>query len=207
MLKCDIRKYFETMDHAVLKTLLRRQLKDRQVLALFDHIIDHPIPGATPGKGVPIGNLTSQYCANLYLGVLDHFVKERLRLKGYVRYMDDFLVFTDDKPLLHTTLATIRAFLRDTLLLDLKDEVVRLAPVTQGVSFVGFRIFPGLVRLDRRKWARFRQQVRVLEAQYARGMIAEETLAQAVASMIGHVKHADTLTARRQVFAASLSLG
>ncbi len=100
---------------------------------------------------MPIGNLTSQYCANLYLGVLDHFVKERLRLKGYVRYMDDFLVLTDDKPLLHTTLATIRAFLRDTLLLDLKDEVVRVAPVTQGVSFVGFHIFPGLVRVERRK--------------------------------------------------------
>lgn len=207
VLKCDIRHYFETMDHMLLKTLLRRLLKDQQVLALFDHIIDHPLPGGTPGKGVPIGNLTSQYCANLYLGVLDHFVKERLRLRGYVRYMDDFLVLTDNKPLLHTTLATIRAFLRDTLQLDLKDEVVRIAPVTQGVSFVGFRIFPGLLRLDRRKWTRFRHQVRVLEAQYARGMIAEETLAQAVASMIGHVQHADALTARRQVFAASLFLG
>jgi len=93
------------------------------------------------------------------------------------------------------------------LLLDLKDEVVRVAPVTQGVSFVGFRIFPRLVRIERRTWARFRHRVRVLEAQYARGMIAEETLAQSVASMIGHVKHADALTARRQVFAPSLFLG
>jgi len=110
-------------------------------------------------------------------------------------------------PLLHTTLATIRTFLHETLLLDLKDEVVRVAPVTQGIPFLGFRIFPGLVRLDSRKWARFRHKVRVLEAQYAHGMIDEETLAQAVASMIGHIKHADSLTARQQVFASSLFLG
>jgi retron-type reverse transcriptase len=71
-LKCDVRKYFESVDHAVLKALLRRKIKDETLLALLDRIIDHPIPDAVPGKGIPIGNLTSQYFANLYLGELDH---------------------------------------------------------------------------------------------------------------------------------------
>jgi RNA-directed DNA polymerase len=181
--------------------------KPNRLLTLLDHIIDHPIPGGALGKGLPIGNLTSQYFANLYLGELDHFLKERLRIKGYVRYMDDFLVLAHEKACLHTTLATIRSFLHDVLQLDLKDEVVRIAPVTQGIPFLGFRIFPGLIRLEGKKWARFRRQVRVLEAQYACAMIDEATLARSVASMIGHVIHADSLAARRAFFAGSFSLG
>jgi RNA-directed DNA polymerase len=200
VLKCDVRKYYESVDHAVLKKLLRRKLKDQALLALLDRIIDHPIPGGTPGKGLPIGNLTSQYFANLYLGELDHLVKERLRLKGYVRYMDDVLVFAEEKPRLHVTLATLRAFLHDVLRLRLKEEAVRVAPVTQGVPFLGFRIFPGTVRLDGSKWARFRRRVRRREKAYRRGLVDETTLGRSVASMIGHVQHANLLAARRQFF-------
>ena len=206
-LKCDVRKYFESIDHAILTRLLRRKLKDHRLLALLDHIIAHPIPGGVLGKGVPIGNLTSQYFANLYLGALDHLLKDRLRVRGYIRYMDDFLVFADNKPALHATLATIRTFVQQVLLLELKDEVMRLAPVTQGIPFLGFRIFPGLVRLEAKKWARFRQRIRELEGQYICGMMGEETLARSVASMIGHVRHANALAARRSYFARSLFLG
>jgi retron-type reverse transcriptase len=207
VLKCDVRQYFASIDHAVLQGLLRRKLKDKALLALLDHIIAHPIPGGVPGKGVPIGNLTSQYFANLYLGELDHFVKERRRLKGYVRYMDDFLVFAGDKASLHETLCAIRRFLHHTLLLDLKEPATRLVPVTQGIPFLGFRIFPGLVRVDRKKLVRFRRQVRQREAQYVCGMMAVERLVQSVASMIGHVRQADSLVARRQLFTDSLFLG
>lgn len=206
VLTCDVRKYYESIDHAVLKALLRRKLKDRALLALLEQIIDHPLPGGTPGKGLPIGNLTSQYFANLYLGELDHLVKERLRHKGYVRYMDDFLVFATEKPCLHTTLATLRTFLRHTLLLDLKEEAVRVAPVTQGIPFLGFRVFPGLLRLHGKKWAGFRRRVRHREAAYRRGVIDEQSLVRSVASMLGHVRHADSLRARQRFFAASLSM-
>ena len=81
----------------------------QELLAMLARIIDHPLPGGRPGKGVPIGNLTSRYFANLFLGELDHFVKDRLRLPGYLRYMDDFAVFGEDKPCLHRTLASIRS--------------------------------------------------------------------------------------------------
>ena len=207
MLQCDVRHYYETVDHAVLKALLRRKLKDQRLLALLDHIIDHPLPGSLPGKGLPSGNLTSQYFANLYLGELDHLVKERLRLKGYVRYMDDILVFAETKAHLHATLASMRSFLHDTLRLTLKEEVVRIAPVTQGIAFLGVRIYPGLIRLQRKTLVRFGRRVRQREAQYQCGMIDEETLARSVASVVGHIRHANTLTARRASLTAARLLG
>ena len=207
VLMCDVRRYFETLDHQVLKSLCRRKLKDKALLDLLDRIIDHPLPGGSPGKGVPIGNLTSQYFANRYLGELDHYVKDRLRLPGYVRYMDDFAVFAEDKPRLHRTLASIREFLRENLRLELREERTLVAPVTRGVPFLGFRVFPGLVRLDGRKLARLRRRVRRREADYRLGRIDEDTLARSVRGMAGHVAHVDSLQVRRQVFAASLSLG
>ena len=125
------------------------------------------------------------------------------RLPGYVRYMDDVLVFAPDKPRLHETLATIRTFLHHTLHLTLKEEVTRLMPVTQGIAFLGFRVFPGVVRLDGRKWTRLRRRVRQREAQYRCGILDTDTLQRTVTSMLGHVSHADSLAARRTFFAGS----
>ena len=207
LLMGDIRRYFETVDHDVLKALYRRKLKDRELLSLLDRLVDHPLPGGKSGKGLPIGNLTSQYFANLYLGQLDHFVKERLRIPGYVRYMDDFAVFADSKARLQATLGEIRSFLAETLRIELREERTLLAPVTQGAPFLGFRVFPGLVRLDGRKLARLRRRVRRREAAYRAGRLEEDALARSVQSMIGHVRHADALQARKRTFAASLDLG
>ena len=207
VLMCDVRRYFETVDHEVLRALCRRKLKDRALLSLLDRIIDHPLPGAEPGKGVPIGNLTSQYFANVYLGELDHFVKERLRLPGYLRYMDDFAAFGDSKSELQRGLAAIREFLHATLRLEPREERTLLASVTQGVPFLGFRVFPGVVRLDGGKLARMRRRVRQREAAYRLGGIDEEELAQSVRGMLGHVCHIDSLEARKQLFAVSLGLG
>ena len=207
VLLCDIRRFFESVDHEVLKALCRRKLKDRALLVLLDGIIDHPLPSGQPGKGVPIGNLTSQYFANLYLGELDHFVKDRLRFRGHLLYMDDFAIFADDKTELHRGLAAIRDFLGANLRLELREVRTLLAPVTQGVPFLGFRVFPGVVRLDGRKLARLRRKVGRREAAYRRGQIDEDELAQSVRGMLGHVCHIDSLQARKQVIAASMGLG
>jgi len=206
-LQCDVSKYFASVDHEVLKRLLRRILKDERLLQLLDRIIDQPLPGSALGKGMPIGSLTSQHFANLYLGELDHFVKERLRVKGYLRYMDDFLNFGHEKSVLHETLAAEREFAREELRLELKESAIVVAPVTEGISFLGFRIFPGMVRLKPDKWARFRRRVREREAAYIVGEIDEDELARTVSSMVGHILHADTLEARRNFFAGSMSLG
>jgi len=206
-LQCDVKKYFASIDHQALKTMLRRILKDRLLLDLLDRIIDHPLPGAEPGRGIPIGNLTSQYFANYYLGALDHFIKEDLHIKGYLRYMDDWLIFSDRKEELHETLAAVREFLRDRLKLELKEKSLRIAPVWSGISFLGFRVYPGTIRMSNDKWARFRRIVREREASYLAGEIDEDELARSVRSMIAHLEHADSLFARKRFFDGSLNLG
>ena len=197
----DVKRYFETIDHAVLKQIYRRKLKDQALLALLDGIVDHPLPGPPTGKGVPIGNLTSQYFANLYLSELDHRIKDAMRLPGYVRYMDDMVVLADSKARLHHVLATITEFLGTRLCLELRPERTRLLPVTQGLPWLGFRVFPGLIRLDGRKWTRMRRRVRRREAEYALGLIGEEEMARSVGSMVAHVSHIDSFRARQSLFA------
>jgi RNA-directed DNA polymerase len=199
-LKCDIRKYFERIDHATLQHLLARKLKDGRLLALLALIIEHAVPGYASGKGLPIGALTSQWFANLYLNELDHFVKERLQVTGYLRYMDDFLLFGGDKAALRDHLAAIRQFVTERLQLELKAEALRIAPVVQGLPFLGFRIFPGLIRLDRAHLVRFRRKIRQRERAYAAGAINEAALARSVNSMIAHLAHGNTYRMRQGLF-------
>lgn len=122
-LKCDVRKFFASVDHGVLFGLLERLFKERPLLDLLARIINHAPPDSAPGKGLPIGNLTSQHFANLYLGELDHFLKDQLHIKGYLRYMDDFLLFAEDKPSLHLWLADLEDLLEERLDLGLKQAL------------------------------------------------------------------------------------
>ncbi len=200
VLKCDIRKYFESIDHDLLKQTLARKIKDQRLLDLLSIIIEHAVPEYTPGKGLPIGALTSQLFANLYLSELDHFLKDRLQIKGYLRYMDDFLVFEQRKTTLRERLSLIREFVADRLLLELKEEVLLLTPVSQGVPFLGFRVFPGLIRLDRRHLIKFRRKIRAREHAYRNGEIDEEMLVRSVNSMIAHISHANTYQMRKTLF-------
>lgn len=206
-LKFDVRKHFESIDHTVLKRLLARMFKEPPLLSLMDRIIDHAPPDAVPGKGVPIGNLTSQHFANQYLGELDHYFKERLRVKGYLRYMDDGLLFADDKPDLHWWLADAKRFLRQHLQLELKAGATMIAPVMEGIPFLGLRIYPGVIRLQQRSKRRFRRRVRAWEKAYLAGRVCMDDLAPAVASMFAQVSHADTARLRRSVAEHSLIRG
>ena len=121
--------------------------------------------------------------------------------------MDDFILFGEETHILKEQLAGVRRFIEGWLQLELKAHAIMLAPVAQGIPFLGFRVFPRLIRLDGRKWSRFRCTVRQREAQYLRGEIDEEELARRVSAMIGHVQHANTRNARRAFFAESLYLG
>lgn len=207
VVKCDVRRYFASVDHEVLLSLVGRLVKDARVLALVERIVRHGAPGAEAGKGLPIGNLTSQHFANLYLGELDHFVTDRLGVGAYLRYMDDFLFFGHDKVRLWEQLAATRELLAESLLLALNEPRTRLAPVTEGVAFLGFRVFPGTVRLAGPKLARLRRTVRARERAYLGGHIGEDDLARSVSSVVAHAATANTLGARRRAFSRSLSLG
>lgn len=198
-LKLDVRKFFEHVDHGVLKAGLRRLVKDARLLALADRIIEHGAPGSPPGKGLPIGNLTSQHFANYYLTPLDHFIKQELRVRGYVRYMDDLLLFADSKDFLRVAHQRIRVFVEDALKLNLKTEATILAPISEGIPFLGLRLWPRVIRLDavskRRLITALRQGARDL----ADGRQFEDELGPSLRSRLAHAEHANTLGLRRSL--------
>lgn len=131
-LKMDIRKFYPSVDHAILKQLLRRKIKDTDLLWLIDLIIDS-------ADGLPIGNYLSQYLANYYLSGLDHYIKEQLRIKYYFRYADDMLLLGATKEELHHTLAAIHTYLKERLHLQLKDNYQVFPVAARGIDFVGYR--------------------------------------------------------------------
>lgn len=196
-LALDVRKFFETIDHAVLAGLLRRLVKDRAVLDLFDRVVAAGAPGSPAGRGLPIGNLTSQHLANLYLGPLDHLVKERLRVRGYLRYMDDLRFFGPDRASLEALRRAVAANARDVLRLEIKDEATRLLPVADGVPFLGFRIWPRLVRFDAARVRRFRRRLAGVERGLAAGTLDDEAAARRAASLVGWSELAQTRWLRR----------
>jgi len=206
-LKCDIRRYFDSVDHDVLKQILRQFLKDKPLLGVLDRIIDHPLPGALTGKGLPIGNLTSQYFANLYLGELDHFLKDKLGVKAYLRYMDDILIFADNKTECHKLLAIIEAFIEQHLKLQLKPSATLIAPVSEGIPFLGFRIFPNLIRLNGQSLRRFKRRLCLQERACKSGKLDVGHLSTSVQSMVAHLQHADTHRLRQSLLPSSLALG
>ena len=196
--KLDVRHFFENVDQAVLVRLLRRRFKDRRALDLVEVILD--AGGLVPGRGLPIGNLTSQHFANFYLGHLDHFAKEILRIRGWVRYMDDMVLFGPDKDAVRDRAARVEAFLASELHLEVKQEATVVAPVHVGVPFLGFRIWPWQLRMDGARLRRFRARFRALEASFEAGEIDEEARLRSACSLVGWAAQADTRRLRRSFF-------
>lgn len=213
VLQCDIRKYFPSIDHEILYELIARKVKDADALWLVRMIIDSSNPQEpfyeyfsgddllTPydrRKGLPIGNLTSQFFANIYLNGFDHFVKRHLGCRYYIRYVDDFVVLSDDKTFLHEVKARMVDYLA-RLRLKLHDSKCQIFPVTQGTTFLGYRIFPTHRLLKRANVRRFQERLKVLQRQYSRGMLTVGEVGQSIQSWIAHAAHADTFGVRRRV--------
>lgn len=149
--KCDFRKYFDSVCHQTLKNSLARIIKDTDVLLLMYRIIDSY--ETEKDRGLPIGNLTSQYFANFYLSEMDHYVKEVLKVREYVRYMDDFLVFGMDKTEVCCAVDAICEYAEGKLGLTMKPVVYNY--VSQGTSFLGYRLYPHMMLLNGRSKKRF----------------------------------------------------
>jgi len=184
-LKLDVASFFDSVDHEILLALLARQFREPRLLALLEVIVRAPLAGAPPGKGLPIGNLTSQWFANLYLDGADHLVKETLRMPGYVRYMDDMVLFADSKAVLWAAHDALAAWLADERRLSLKAAATRLAPCTEGVPFLGMRIFPGTWRLQHGRFVRTRRRMRGKERAYLEGQLGPEQLARSATAAQG----------------------
>jgi retron-type reverse transcriptase len=214
VLQCDVKQFFPSLDFALLKALLARKLADADVLWLIERILDSGagvlseeydmewFPGddllaATRARGLPIGNLTSQFWANCYLNPFDHFVKRELRCGGYVRYVDDFLLFGDDKPALWAWRQAVvdrLAGLRLTI-----HPGAQPRPVTEGIPFLGFVVYPTHRRLKRRKVVYFRRKLRAEMRAYRADKIPAHKVSASVLGWINHARYGDTWGLRRAV--------
>lgn len=213
VLKMDIARYFPSIDHDILYEKIARKIKCERTLRLARLIIDgsnpqEPVHRHFPGddlftplerrRGIPIGNLTSQFFANVYLDGLDHYAKETLGCRQYIRYVDDIVVFGDSKGLLWDIRDAIGSFLMfERLCLHPKKTLV--LPVERGADYLGYRVFPShrLVRKDTSM--RFKRKLRALARLYGRGRIGWLEVNASVQSWLGHVKHADSHGLRRGV--------
>ncbi len=191
----DVRKYFDSIHHEVLKGLLSRRFKDPVLLALLDGVINSH--AASPGRGVPIGNLTSQFFANHYLAILDHHLKETMHCHRYVRYMDDFVVWDSQKQRLRQLGNEIAHFLGGALKLEMKP--VCLNACSRGMTFLGYRVYPGRVRLAARSRTRFRHKMAQYQDNYMSGRWTEEEVARHVEPLLAFVRRAESMTFRHRV--------
>jgi len=171
--KLDVKRFFDSVDHEILLNLLARLFREQNLLNLLARIVCHPFPGQNPGKGLPIGNLTSQWFANFYLDGADHFVKEDKGVPGFIRYMDDMLLFADNKAVLWGYCDALTEWLSRERALSIKTEAMLFAPCSEGFPYLGVRVFPGLLRFQQRRYHRLVRQVRYREHQFTEEVISE----------------------------------
>ena len=199
-LKMDVRKYFDSIRHDQVGRQLRRILKDPALLRFFDRLLD--TYHTQPGRGLPIGNLTSQYLANLYLSPFDQFVKHDLGCSAYIRYMDDIVLWGTREEVRSWRNSAI-AFLDEQLGLQTKRGGF-INRSDHGCDFLGYRVFPGRLRLSRRSARRLRVKTRRLEQAFQRREIGEDELQQRATALFAFAATADTLELRRSVVQASV---
>jgi retron-type reverse transcriptase len=220
VLQCDVRKFFPSIDHAILRAELSRLIVDENTLWLIDQIIDSGagvlsesyqmvyFPGddlfaANRPRGLPIGNLTSQFWANVYLNRFDHFVKRELKCRAYLRFVDDFLLFSDNKPTLWAWKSAIIEKMAQ-LRLTIHEQRAQVFPTDTGIPFLGFRVYPTHRRVKRRKVIHFRRKLKRMLQAYKQGELPLEKLDASIQGWINHVRYGDTWGLRHSVLSFSL---
>ncbi len=213
VLKFDISKYFFNLDHQIIKDIIRKKIKDKEVLKILDNIIDSTneeyinleikkqkeinkldLPEYNKGKGLPIGNMSSQIIAIMYLNELDHYIKKNLKIKYYIRYMDDGILLHENKEYLEYCLKEIEKILNKyKLKLNNKTKIIN---IKNGFEFLGFRFFiknnKVIMKVKTQTKKRFKRKIKKLNKLVDNKKIAREVLKQVQDSYIGHLKHGNT---------------
>ncbi|MFV9504213.1 MAG: reverse transcriptase domain-containing protein [Oscillochloridaceae bacterium umkhey_bin13] len=214
-LQLDVREFFPSIDHAILRTLLARHIGDQRILRLIDLILaggaDELREAYTPvlfpdddlfallrPRGLPIGNQTSQFWANVILHPLDLFIKQELGCRAYLRYCDDLLLFANDKPTLQRWREAVMSYAA-RLRFTLHEGRAQVVPVETGLPFLGWHVFPYRRRLKRRNVLAFACRFRKLRAQYAAGRCTRAELEQRLQGWLGHARQGNTLALRRSL--------
>ncbi len=220
-LRMDVVRHFPSIDHAILTDLLARAIPEDDIMDLVGRILESGrgvladeyemvwFPGddlmaAERPRGLPIGNLTSQFWSNCYLDPLDHFIVRHLRCSAYVRYVDDLALFSDDKRKLWRWKSDIVQRLAD-LRLTIHDHNAQVAPVTTGTPWLGFIVYPSHRRIKARKIVNFDRRLRLHWSEYCAGQITFAEFDASVQGWLAHVSYADTWGLRNHILGRPLS--
>ena len=234
-LKCDIKKFFDSVDHQILLDMIKYKIKDLDLHCLIKGIIGsfwipdqvrndtqldlfgrslHPrleCRGVemtpirerenknTSQRGIPIGNLTSQLFANIYMNEFDQFVKHKLKIQHYCRYTDDFVIVSDNRSYLENLLPEIQSFLSDKLKLELHPNKVSICKIRRGIDFLGYVILPHYRRLRTKTKNRIFKKLKLRVVEYKAGLISEETLRQSLNSFLGVLSHSNSHELRQEL--------
>ena len=194
-LKLDARKYFDSIHHGILRSQLCVLFKDGRLLRIFDQIIDSYCVEA--GRGVPIGNLTSQYFANHYLSPADHFAKENIRVPAYVRYMDDMVLWHDDKEVLLEAGRHFQEYVETRLKLVLKPFCLNRSAI--GLPFLGYLLYPDTIRLAQRSRKRYIQKFKTYEQNLMECLWTQKEHQRHITPLTAFTLHADAKAFRQKV--------
>jgi len=201
-LKMDVRKYFDSIDHRILNAIIRRKIKDPYILNLCEKII---AKGGSGLKGLPIGNLTSQFFANVYLDVFDHYIKDEVKIKGYARYMDDFCIFDESKETLKLYRDRIKIFLNEKLRLEAKESATLINSRLHGLPFLGVRIFSGQIRLITENFNRSYKKLMTNEWQYQNNRILYEKYSSSMQSLTAHLNYWGSNLLKSRLYTGTVS--
>jgi len=193
VLKCDVQKFFFRIDHGILLTILKKKLQDENAVWLLQEVIGSLSSSDTGavGKGLPIGNLTSQLFANVYMNEFDQFMKHTLKIKKYARYTDDFLIVGETRVFLENLLPQIQTFLREHLALELHPKKTTIHKTRQGVDFFGYVIFPHHTLVRTKTKQRMFRKLKRKVGEYQLGEIDGIKLEQSLQSYRGVLSHAN----------------
>ncbi len=187
VLKCDVRKFFDSIDHTVLKELIGKKVSCPDTMRLIDLLFGSF--EKEKGKGLPLGNVTSQLFANIYLNELDQFAKHILKAKYYFRYCDDFIILSENEKFLFEIQEKIRVFLSEKLSLDLHPNKVEIRKMRRGIDFLGYVALPHMIVLRTRTKRRIMKKIKILLNQGNKNLVSENTFHSVIISYLGLVSH------------------
>ncbi len=196
-LKADIKHYFDTVDHNILLNIIAKRIKDSNVLWLTQVILDNYNAGL-PSKGMPLGNWTSQFFANIYLNELDQYVKHQLKAKQYIRYVDDFIILHQNKMVLAGYENRIKSFLQ-TLQLELHPEKCKIISLSKGISFLGFRTFYHHKLILQRNLRKIHNKLKQMLEQYKTKSIDAQDINETLHGWNAYAKQANTYKLRTKL--------
>jgi len=192
-LKMDIKRFFDAINHQILKNLIRKSIKNKNALQIIDAIIDSfkTSDGFFGNVGIPLGNATSQIFANIYLHELDDFIKQELRERYYLRYSDDFIILSNDEEHLKFLIGTIQDFLTKRLQLELHPKKIVIRKLSQGIDFVGYILFSNHTLLRARTKQRMKKRLKEAYKTYLQGKMEDADFDQRLQSYLGILSHSN----------------